>query len=45
MESSGKKKTQASTSTDLTPTAITYNYDQAYEYFQKNLIGNPSGYA
>jgi hypothetical protein len=40
-----ENKTQASTSTDLTPTAITYNYDQANEYFQKNVIGNPSGYA
>jgi hypothetical protein len=40
-----KIKKQASTSTDLTPTAITYNYDQANEYFQKNITGNSSGYA
>jgi hypothetical protein len=42
---SQENKTQASTSTDLTPTAITYNYDQDNEYFQNNVIGNASGYA
>jgi hypothetical protein len=36
-----ENKTQASTSTDLTPTAITYNYEEANEYFQKSVIGNP----
>jgi hypothetical protein len=41
------KTPQASTSTDLTPAPIilVYNYDQADEYFQKNFIGNPFGYA
>jgi hypothetical protein len=38
---------QASTSTDHTPTPITsiYSYNQANEYFQKNFIDNPFGYA
>jgi hypothetical protein len=36
---------QASTSTDLTPTPNICNYNQANEYFQKNFIGNPFGYA
>jgi hypothetical protein len=36
---------QASTSTDPTPTQIIYDYNQANEYFQKNFIGNPFGYA
>jgi hypothetical protein len=41
-----KNKTpQASTSTDPTPTPIICNYNQANEYFQKNFIGNPFGYA
>jgi hypothetical protein len=31
---------QASMSTDPTPTPITYSYNQANEYFQKNFIGN-----
>jgi hypothetical protein len=35
----------ASTSTDSTPTPIMYNYNQANEYFQKNCVGNPFGYA
>jgi hypothetical protein len=39
------KTSQASTSTDPTPTPIIYNYDQANEYFEKNFIGNPVGYA
>jgi hypothetical protein len=39
------KTPQASTSTDPTPTPIIYNYNQANEYFQKNFIGNPFGYA
>jgi hypothetical protein len=41
----GKKTSQASTSTDPTPTPIIYNYNQVNEYFQKNFIGNPFGYA
>jgi hypothetical protein len=39
------KTLQASTSTDPTPTPIIYNYNQANEYFQKNFIRNPFGYA
>jgi hypothetical protein len=39
------KTQQASTSTDPTPTPIIYSYNQANEYFQKNFIGNPFGYA
>jgi hypothetical protein len=39
------KTPQAFTSTDPTPTPIMYNYNQANEYFQKNVIGNPFGYA
>jgi hypothetical protein len=39
------KTSQASTSTDPKPTPIIYNYNQAKEYFQKNFIGNPFGYA
>jgi hypothetical protein len=35
---------QASTSTDRTPTPITYNYIQANEYLQKNFICNQLGY-
>jgi hypothetical protein len=40
-----KKTPQASTSTDYTHTPIIYNYTQANEYFQKNFVGNPFGYA
>jgi hypothetical protein len=36
---------QASTSTGPTPTPIIHNYNKANEYFQKNFIGNPFGYA
>jgi hypothetical protein len=36
---------QASTSTDLQPTTILYNYNQVNDYFQKNFIGNPFDYA
>jgi hypothetical protein len=36
---------QASTSTDPTPTPIIYKCNKVNEYFQKNLIGNPFGYA
>jgi hypothetical protein len=39
------KISQASTSTDLTPTPNIYNYNQANEYLQKNFNGNPFGYA
>jgi hypothetical protein len=39
------KTPEASTSTDPISTPIIYNYDQANEYFQKNVTGNPSGYA
>jgi hypothetical protein len=39
------KTPQASTSTDATSAPIIYNYYQANEYFQKNIIGNPFGYA
>jgi hypothetical protein len=31
--------------TDPTSTPIIYNYNEANEYFQKNFIGNPFGYA
>jgi hypothetical protein len=31
--------------TDTTPSPIIYNYNQANEYFQKNFIRNPFGYA
>jgi hypothetical protein len=45
-EKSQENKTpQASTSIDPTPAPIIYNYDQANDYFQKNLISNPFGYA
>jgi hypothetical protein len=36
---------QASTSSDPTPTPIIYNYNQGNDYFQKNFICNPFGYA
>jgi hypothetical protein len=39
------KTPQASTSIDPTPTQIIHNYNQDNEYFQKNFIGNPFGYA
>jgi hypothetical protein len=42
-EKAQENKTQASTSTDLTPTPITCNYNQANEYFQKNFTGHPFG--
>jgi hypothetical protein len=39
------KTSQATTSTDPTTIPIIYNYNQGIEYFQKNVIGNPFGYA
>jgi hypothetical protein len=39
------KTPKASMSTDPTPTSIMCNYNQTNEYFQKNFIGNPVGYA
>jgi hypothetical protein len=36
---------QASMPTDPTPTPIIYKYNQANEYFQKNFIDGPFGYA
>jgi hypothetical protein len=39
------KTPQASSSTDPTPNPIIYKYNQVNEYFQKNVIGNPFGYA
>jgi hypothetical protein len=39
------KTPQASTSTDPSPTPVIYNYNQASQYFQKNFVGNPFGYA
>jgi hypothetical protein len=39
------KTPQASTSIDPTPNPIISNYNQANESLQKNVIGNPFGYA
>jgi hypothetical protein len=44
-EAQENRTPQASTSTDLSPAPIIYNYDQVNEYFQKNVIGNPYAYA
>jgi hypothetical protein len=44
-QENARKTPQASTSTDPTPTPITYSYNQTNKYFQKNVVGNPSGYA
>jgi hypothetical protein len=39
------KTSKASTATDPTLISIIYCYNQANEYFQKNFIRNPFGYA
>jgi hypothetical protein len=46
-KNSGNKIKEVSTSTDPSsaPLLLLYCYSEASEYFQKNLIGNPFGYA
>jgi hypothetical protein len=39
------KTPQGFMSTDPTSASVIYNYYQANEYFLKNFIGNPFGYA